>query len=59
MTVSTEEFRVGQHVQFTENAEHPRVLGTVSRVWPNGRYVTIISDGRTFVRCIDAATPCV
>jgi len=41
---------VGQQVQFTENAEHPRVLGVVTRVWPNGRYVTVISDGRTFVR---------
>lgn len=45
--------QVGQQVQFAENAEHPRVLGTVSRVWPNGRYVTIRSDGRTFVRQID------
>lgn len=44
--------QVGQEVRFTENAAHPRVLGTVTRVWPNGRYVTIVSDGRTFVRDI-------
>ena len=41
---------VGSEVIFRENDEYQQVLGTVSRVWSNGRYVTILSDGRTFVR---------
>lgn len=49
---------VGREVQFYENVEHPRVLGTVSRIWPNGKYVSVISDGRTFVRDIRTVQVC-
>jgi hypothetical protein len=40
---------VGTQVSFREN-EQTTALGTISRVWDNGKYVTIVSDGRTFVR---------
>lgn len=50
---------VGQQVQFNEDdGEHDRSLGVITRAWTNGRYVTVISDGRTFVRCIEAVTLC-
>lgn len=49
-TQSATPVQVGSQVIFRENDEHPHVCGTVSRVWPNGRYVTLLSDGRTFVR---------
>lgn len=39
----------GTQVIFREN-EQTQSVGTVSRVWDNGRYVTLISEGRTFVR---------
>jgi hypothetical protein len=47
---------VGTQVQFAENEEHTTTLGVVTRVWDNGKYVTIVSDGHTFVRLIKRVT---
>lgn len=55
----SEPLRVGQQVQFREDAGHPQVLGVVTRIWPSGRTVTVVSDGRTFCRLIGRVTPCV
>lgn len=49
---------VDDQVRFHENPEHPHVLGVVTRLWSNGRYVTIRSDGRTFVRDGSRVTRC-
>jgi hypothetical protein len=55
---------VGTPVIFRENVEHPCVAGVVTRLWPGGRNVTILTSedtGRTFVRridCIDWAHSC-
>lgn len=49
---------VGAQVIFRENDEHPRVLGVISRLWNNGKYATIISDGRTFVRLRKSVIRC-
>lgn len=51
-------FKVGQQVQFAENEEHQQVLGVVTRVWTNGKYVTVLTDGQTFVRSIKTVVPC-
>lgn len=51
---------VGQQVVFDEcDGLHDRSLGVITRVWPNGKYVSIRSDGRLFVRLIKAVTVCV
>lgn len=54
----TADLEVGREVQFREDEDHDRVLGVVTRVWPNGKYVSVRSDGRLFVRCIEAVTVC-
>lgn len=47
---------VGDRVTFNQGDDsNTQLTGTVTRVWPNGRYVTIKTDGktRTFVRDIN------
>lgn len=47
--------QAGTAVIFRENEEHPEVAGTVTRVWDNGKYVTIRTsgdEGRSFARLI-------
>lgn len=45
----------GTPVIFRENSEHPQVAGIVTRVWANGKYVSLRTDDeqqRIFVRLI-------
>jgi hypothetical protein len=50
---------VGNPVSFDEgDDEHTVSLGVVTRVWDRVRYVTIRSDGRTFVRHVDRVKFC-
>lgn len=46
-------------VRFDEgDGVHTASLGVVTRVWPNRKYVTLRSDGRTFTRLIERVTRC-
>lgn len=52
-------FQVGNQAVFDEgDGEHTRSLGVVVRAWPNRRFVTLRSEGRTFVRDIRSVEFC-
>lgn len=52
--------QVGTPVIFQENESAPNERGTITRVWTNGKYVTLTSDkgGRTFTRLISQVLEC-
>jgi len=53
MTPAGTTITAGGSVTFRENAGHPEVQATVTRVWENGKYVTLrTADARTFTRLI-------